>query len=143
MRNLLIASLLIASGTFVLAQSTARTEEYCEFVLGRAPGLANHSILLDIGQEGVGVERLRDESGEIVIVNSAIDALNYLNGFGWELISARGENSLSAYYTMRRKMKDKSANSTPPNRENINGVHSSSDKSSLEQRDTLLLKRMR
>ena len=33
MKNLLIMGILFANCTFVLAQTTARTEEYCEFTL--------------------------------------------------------------------------------------------------------------
>ncbi len=36
-----------------------------------------------------------------ILFNSAVDALNYLNGYGWTLVEVRSDDS-GSYYLMRR-----------------------------------------
>ncbi len=108
MKNLLLMGILVANCTFTLAQSTARTEEYCEFTLAGALGSGGRcSIRLDTGRAPSPwptlIDKLRDENGEVILFNSAVDALNYLNGYGWELFAIHGDSS-AAHYVMRRKI---------------------------------------
>ena len=109
MKNILtlITFLIVASSAW--AQTVARTEEYCEFTLAGASGSnGRYSIRLDDGSERFKVlqfqpDRLRSENGDVILFNSAMDALNYLNGYGWELFTIRGDSS-GTYYVMRRKI---------------------------------------
>ena len=45
---------------------------------------------------------LRDEKGEVISFDSPIDALNYLNSQGWELVTASADEGYF-YAIMRRK----------------------------------------
>ena len=106
MKRLLIISGLLFGSFWGVAQETARTEEYCEFTLDAAFGTRGRcAIRLDQGQPPApwprGVDRLRDEQGNLILFNSAVDALNYLNGYGWRLIDVRSDSS-DTYYLMRR-----------------------------------------
>ena len=110
MKNVLTLIALFAAYSLAFSQSTPRTEEYCEFTLAAALGSGGRcSIRLDDGkQQYSGLlnsipDRLRDENGNIILFNSAMDALNYLNGYGWELFTIRGDSS-GTYYVMRRKI---------------------------------------
>ena len=85
-----------------------RTEEYCEFTLAGAFGQPGKcSVRLDLGQFHGGwpglVDKLRDEAGDLLLFNSAVDALNYLNGYGWQLFSVYNDSS-DTHYVMRRKV---------------------------------------
>ena len=109
MKNLLTVVALVAMTALAWAQPVARTEEYCEFTLAGAFGSGGQcSIRLDDGQQRLNSlsgapDKLRDENGRLVLFNSAVDALNYLNGYGWELFAIHGD-SCDARYVMRRKL---------------------------------------
>lgn len=109
MKNLLTLVALLLATSPLWAQTTARTEEYCEFTLAGAFGSGGRcSIRLDDGQQRLdgllGIpDKLRDENGNLILFNSAMDALNYLNGYGWELFTVRHDSS-DTYYMMRRKL---------------------------------------
>ena len=108
MKNLLTIGILLATHA-LFAQSTPRTEEYCEFTLAGALASGGRcSIRFDDGQTRLrGLrnipDKLRDEAGNVILFNSAMDALNYLNGYGWELFTTRTDSS-DTYYVMRRKI---------------------------------------
>ena len=97
------------ASVLAFGQPTSRTEEYCEFTLAGAFGSGGKcSIRFDDGQRPlVGLagipDKLRDENGKLILFTSAIDALNYLNGYGWELFAIHGD-SCEARYVMRRKL---------------------------------------
>lgn len=115
MKLLLIIGGLLFGSVSLFAQETIRTEEYCEFTLEASLGSGGRcAIRLDQGQAPVpwprGVERLRDEQGKVILFNSAVDALNYLNGYGWTLVDVRSDSS-DTYYLMRRHI-DRSAPAT-------------------------------
>ena len=122
MKNLLTTFFLWSSCALALAQSTPRTEQYCEFTLAGAFGSGGKcSIRFDDGQDRfVGLlnipDKLRDENGEIILFNSAVDALNYLNGYGWELFTIRNDSS-DTYYVMRRKIQKRAVDSTAPSQD--------------------------
>ena len=108
MKLLLIIGGLLFGSVSLFAQETIRTEEYCEFTLDAAFGSGGRcAIRLDQGQSPApwprGVERLRDEQGRVILFNSAVDALNYLNGYGWTLVDVRSDSS-DTYYLMRRQI---------------------------------------
>ncbi len=107
MKQLLIISALVLGGFSGFAQETVRTEEYCEFTLDAGPlGSRGRCVVrLDRGQPPApwpsGVDKIRDERGNLMLFNSAVDALNYLNGYGWKLVDVRSDSS-DTYYLMRR-----------------------------------------
>lgn len=68
------------------------------------------TITVDYGQETklftFKDTRLKDETGQVQAFNSVIDALNYMNSHGWELVNAyaitlSGQNVY--HYVMQRK----------------------------------------
>jgi len=68
-----------------------RTEEYC-IILGFQRLFSNRvDISIDFGQFRPffsGRDFLINTDGSKIIFNSMIDALNYLNGYGWEFVNA-------------------------------------------------------
>lgn len=114
--TLLILSCLLslsatAQTTLPAATSAAtRTEEYC-MVLATPKLLSNKvTISVDFGQERpfFADNRYRDEEGKVQTFNSVIDALNYMNGQGWEFVNAyailvSGQNVY--HYVMKRKVR--------------------------------------
>lgn len=109
MKQLLIIAGLISGSLSLFAQETPRTEEYCEFTLDAGPlGSRGRCVVrLDRGQPPApwpnGVDRVRDEQGNLILFNSAVDALNYMNGYGWKLVDVRSDSS-DTYYLMRRQI---------------------------------------
>lgn len=93
----------------VFIPTVARTEEYC-LLIGTQQLLSTKvSISIDYGQQRRFFDdpRFKDEMGTIVKFNSMIDALNYMNGQGWEFMNAYPmiSNMGTAYhYLMKRKM---------------------------------------
>ena len=122
MNKLLLIGVLLYSTATVFAQATERTEEYCEFTLeGTFASGGKCAIRLDYGQEHTGLlglaGKLRDESGKPVLFNSAVEALNYLNGYGWELVTVHKISS-DTYYVMRRRAEGEVRLSAPNQRTN-------------------------
>lgn len=118
MKNLFSLSLTLIWSIQLLAQPSPRTEEYCRFTLAGAFGRPGKcSIRLDSGQERPGwpslLDKLRDEDGQLILFNSAVDALNYLNGYGWELHTVYNDSS-DTYYVMRRRMSMSEETPLPP-----------------------------
>jgi len=67
-----------------------RTEEYC-MILGTQKFLSTKlTIQIDFGQERnfLTNTRLTDQNGAPIIFESMIDAINFMNGYGWEFVNA-------------------------------------------------------
>jgi hypothetical protein len=87
--------------------SAARTEEYCQ--VSATPKLnGRYLVSIDFGQKQklISLNLFRDATGKAVEFNSAIDALNWLNAQGWELVSTfvLVEGGSVAYYVLRRRL---------------------------------------
>ena len=116
MKNLLVAFVLAVGtlpttyGQTIAPAPTAdkRTEEYCQ--LKARPKLnGRYVISIDYGQQQklISENLLRDAAGKAVEFRSAIDALNWLNGQGWELMSTFvlvEDGDGVAYYVLRRRL---------------------------------------
>jgi len=84
------------------------TEEYCQ-VEARRRLNGRYVVSIDYGQRRklISANLFRDEQGNAVEFNSAMDALNWLNTQGWELANTFvlvDEGSSAAYYVMRRRL---------------------------------------
>ncbi|MGB3852305.1 MAG: hypothetical protein WA958_20240 [Tunicatimonas sp.] len=118
MKQLLMISGLMLGTFSSFAQETVRTEEYCEFTVITGPlgSKGKYAIRLDQGRSPVPwlreVARLRDEQGDLILFNSAVDALNYLNGYGWTLVDVRGDEC--PYYLMRRTVRNREGSAPNP-----------------------------
>jgi len=67
-----------------------RTEEYC-LIVGTSKLFSQKvTIDVDFGQERKWMSRMRlvDEKGQPITLESMVDALNYMNGYGWEFVNA-------------------------------------------------------
>lgn len=87
-----------------------RTEEYC-MILGTYRWLSNSvEISIDFGQFVPlfkNKDFLRDSNGDKIKFNSMIDALNYMNGYGWEFVNAYAvtiSNQNVYHWVLRRKI---------------------------------------
>ncbi|RZK24998.1 MAG: hypothetical protein EOO43_06630 [Flavobacterium sp.] len=86
-----------------------RTEEYV-LIVATAKFLSTKvSIVLDYGQEKDFFQdnRVKNEEGKVASFNSVIDALNYMNGQGWEFMNAYPITTSSGnvyHYLMKRKI---------------------------------------
>ena len=92
------------------AKATLATEEYCQ-VKARPKLNGRYVISIDYGQRQrlISENLFRDEQGNAVEFNSAMDALNWLNAQGWELAGTFvlvEDNSSVAYYVMRRRLQN-------------------------------------
>lgn len=104
----LILTLGMLLGTHLYGQGDTyrRTEEYCKVWMLNDVGRSGVEARIDYGQERNSVAdiQIRDESGRPVRFHSAMDALNYLNGEGWELVTAIYDHEhVNMFYLMRRK----------------------------------------
>lgn len=85
-----------------------RTEEYCQ--LSARPRLNGRFVIsIDYGQQRkvMSTNLFRDAAGKAVEFNSPVDALNWLNGQGWELASTFvlvDSGDSTAYYVLRRRV---------------------------------------
>ena len=87
--------------------SAARTEEYCQ-VRAQPKLNGRYVVSIDFGQQQklISLNLFRDAAGKAVEFNSAMDALNWLNGQGWELVSTFvlvDDGTSVAYYVLRRR----------------------------------------
>lgn len=105
----LLLTLLLALPFFGFSQNDKRTEQYC-MVLAHSKLLSTKvNITVDFGQEQSmwRAEWIKDEEGKVVKFNSVIDALNYMNGEGWEFVNAYaisvGQQNVY-HYVMKRKL---------------------------------------
>ncbi|WP_310397259.1 hypothetical protein [Hymenobacter sp.] len=80
------------------------TGEYCQ-VMARSRLNGRFVVSIDYGQQQkvLSANLFRDTAGNAVEFNSPIDALNWLNAQGWELISTFVLSDNSAYYVLRRR----------------------------------------
>ncbi len=106
-------SLLLLSFTEIFCQTDSvtikRTEEYC-LLIGTARLFSNKvSIQVDFGQNRpfFSDNRYKDENGNVVLFESMVDALNYMNSRGWQFVGAYPmvSNAGTAYhYLMKRNI---------------------------------------
>lgn len=73
-----------------------QTEQYAMVnATGKLLSLTKWKVAVDFGQElEIGIKNkdlMRTEEGEVINFNSPIDALNYLNGQGWTLVSSSSD----------------------------------------------------
>jgi hypothetical protein len=98
--------LLLGAHAYAQGETYRRTEEYCKVWTFNEIGRSGVEARIDYGQERRSVAdiQIRDESGRPVRFHSAMDVLNYLNGEGWELVSAvYDQDHENMFYIMRRK----------------------------------------
>lgn len=118
MKKIFLFSLLTLSGLSLKAQTINNIPindikvEYIKIVAERIPLSSQEDIALDFGQESSiwksGTKTIRDEKGKEIDFNSAMDALNFMGKFGFELVSSYGVHRDNAsdtkfYYIMRKK----------------------------------------
>lgn len=116
MKKILVAFVLILGvvstdyGQTITAASTInkRTEEYCQ-LMARPKLNGRYVISIDYGQQQklISENLLRDAAGRALEFKSPIDALNWLNGQGWELMSTFvlvEDGDGVAYYVLRRRL---------------------------------------
>ena len=116
MKMLLLFSFFLFMSPALFAQSTSQPQQYifCDIVSGRSPGLFNSkvSIRVDFGQRTKFFEdnRMRDpRTGELIIFNSIVDALNFMSAEGWELVQVYvevWENTSSSHYLMKKAVEE-------------------------------------
>ncbi|GEM_PF-860917 len=111
MKYLLPTLLIFALSFTAYSQNQPlRTEEYCEIEVEWVFGSPLCHIRVDYGQlphRGLinSVDKLRDPvSRRPLEFNSPIDALNYMNDEGWELVQAYSRDSCDTRYVMRRSL---------------------------------------
>jgi hypothetical protein len=87
-----------------------RTEEYCLIVGTTQLFSTKVTITIDYGQERSfwDENRMTDENGDVIKFNSLVDALTFMNGLGWEFVSAypmiSGQGTCY-HYLMKRSYK--------------------------------------
>ena len=90
MKKLILISAMIFICAYTMAQSDSTKYVYCE-IMGISKPLSNKvTITIDFGQDTKFMEdkRLKDETGNPVVFNSMIDAMNFMGNDGWELAQA-------------------------------------------------------
>ena len=80
-----------------------RTEEYCQ-VQSWAKLNGKFVVSIDYGQERklLSANVYRNAEGQPIEFNSVIDALNWLNSQGWELVNAYAEGTTNNFVMRRR-----------------------------------------
>ena len=119
MKKLLLFSFFLFMSPALFAQSPSQPQQYIfsDIVSGRSPGLFNSkvSIKVDFGQRTKYFEdnRMRDpRTGELIIFNSIVDALNFMSAEGWELVQVYvevGENTSRTHYLMKKPIEEADA----------------------------------
>lgn len=106
-----LLSLLFLITFSVFAQDAPkRTEEYCQLVATSKPFSSKVIVQVDYGQETKffgGPAVVKDEAGKAQNFNSVVDALNHMNGQGWEFVNAyviTVSNQNVYHYLMKRKI---------------------------------------
>ena len=110
MKSLFLALALAGAALTVQAQqpmasssAVKRTEEYCQ--VQSWPKLNGKFVVsIDYGQQQklLSANVYRNAEGQPIEFNSVIDALNWLNSQGWELVNAYGEGTTSTFVMRRR-----------------------------------------
>ncbi|RNI30548.1 hypothetical protein [Rufibacter latericius] len=111
MKKVLMALLFIfwlSNISFAQDQPAKRTEEYCDAFMWEKTFGKQFYMSVDFGnaQQKRG-EKLLDTSGNPLEFISPIDALNYLNRQGWELVHVyvlREDKTDYRHYVMKRKV---------------------------------------
>ena len=93
-----------------LAAAVPKTEEYC--VLNTGGNTKGFAIHVDYGQRQGIAQKEKDASGNNLNFNSAVDALNYMNSKGWEVVSVYTGTAYTAlliaypatFYVMKRRI---------------------------------------
>ncbi|MEM9833498.1 MAG: hypothetical protein AAF944_22900 [Bacteroidota bacterium] len=112
--------LFVISLTASSQDQPLRTEEYCEIEVEWIFGSPLCHIRVDYGQyphRGLinSVDKLRDSMTRRPLeFNSPVDALNYMNEQGWELVQAYSSDSCDTRYLMRRSLLESAAYETTP-----------------------------
>lgn len=110
MKFVLLTLLLTGTAMSAQAQQAAkpvgiigRTEEYCQ-VESWTKLNGKTAVAIDYGQQQELLSRnvYRDAEGKPLEFNSVIDALNWLNSQGWELVNAYSKDKISQYVMRRR-----------------------------------------
>ena len=94
------------------AQDTSRVDRYCEVTLtpaGFASGKASMKIDSAQASNPRKDSRLKDANGKIKEFASFVEALNYVGGLGWKLVSFSIDNKFDIYYCIFKKEVLKSA----------------------------------
>lgn len=83
----LALAVLFHRNSFAQSTSTQKTEEYCDMFFVEDFLSTKGTISIEFGNETRKPnEMLKDAQGKQMIFNSRVDALNYLNSLGWELM---------------------------------------------------------
>ncbi|MBO0359038.1 hypothetical protein J0X19_13850 [Hymenobacter sp. BT186] len=110
MKSLFLAIVLTGAALTAQAQQPVagssaikRTEEYCQ-VQSWAKLNGKFVVAIDYGQERklLSANVYRDAAGQPIEFNSVIDALNWLNSQGWELVNGYGEGTTNTFVMRRR-----------------------------------------
>ncbi|KAA3438024.1 hypothetical protein [Rufibacter hautae] len=104
----LLFILCLTSISFAQEQPAKRTEEYCDAFMWEKTFGKQVYLSVDFGQSKKKTdEKLLDAAGNPLVFNSPIDALNYLNRQGWELVNVyvlREDRTDYRHYLMKRKV---------------------------------------
>ena len=116
MKKLLLFTFFLFMSTLLFAQSPSQAQQYifCDIVSARSPGLLNSKITIsvDFGQRTKLLDdnRMRDpRSGQLIIFNSIVDALNFMSAQGWELVQVYVEvceSTSSSHYLMKKPVEE-------------------------------------
>lgn len=104
--SLLISNIAVANPAQKATTYEAQTEQYAMVrAAGKLLSLTKWKVEVDFGQElEIGLKNkdlMRNSEGDVINFNSPIDALNFLNGQGWILVSAN-DNGESFTAVMKR-----------------------------------------
>ena len=84
--------IVFAAACLCSAQLFAQHKVYCEIVEQKKLNGKQVNITIDFGQKRdssrSSSQQLVDETGEVIIFNSKIDALNYMDRLGWNFLQA-------------------------------------------------------
>ena len=90
MKRIIIVALFIFISTSVFAQSDTTKYIYCGLTGIEKLTSTKMTVIIDIGQNYNAFKdpRYRDASGNLMVFNSMIDALNFMTSLGWEYVDA-------------------------------------------------------
>jgi len=77
---------------------------YCQLEAARKVSLKSYTVTIDYGQSHVPLkpQKIAGPDGELMDFNSMVDALNFMDDNGWELISTHS-NTPVHYYLLKRE----------------------------------------
>lgn len=100
----LMLSVFALSGAQAQVTPVADNGPYCEVRMVGKPFSSKTEASIDFGK---GEEMLKDDKGKSIRFSSPVDALNYLNTQGWELVDTHIKiysGDSYTYYVMKRKL---------------------------------------